>query len=555
MQSKANEGKSGGYEIGLGSSELSATEKIVEATVNFLSRYALVVVAVWICAVAISMAGYSRQKPLWADELLFRWIATLPTIKDIWRALTLGINPDPPLAHVLTHGLTILVGSGPLIVRLTALCGECAMLLFLFLALRRYVGPLYALLGLVLPFCTTLVTYGYEARPYGLMYGCLAAAIFFWVKVGDDHSNDDRSNSIGWNVALALALTAFLACHFYSVFALPAFYLGEFVRIRRRNSVSWQTLFALAGASASVLLYLPIIIAGHKYSSAYFGKPYLLSVPGMITSTLSQLGVPLFAFLFLAAIFFLRGIRFTQGTSEDESVHSPELAALALGFLLIPFLAWGAGVLVLKAFVDRYVLHGLFGVFLLLPLFASRIFGRNRPFALALLVSCGLPGLLFISLGAARVLRAPSDIVAAASGGARPLDLTLLESALPKLDGDIVVSNPQVFMQMVSDSPILKARCIYLWDRENELRLTGQDGFTHWAIDGMKMGWFRAEPWADYSDKNKAFLFLTAPDGGSDGLGWLRDYVESENRYGEVVMKVGQYVVVAAKPSQAGIAH
>ncbi len=65
------------------------------------------------------------------------------------------------------------------------------------------------------------------------------------------------------------------------------------------------------------------------------------------------------------------------------------------------------------------------------------------------------------------------------------------------------------------------------------------------------MGWFRAEPWEDYPNKNKAFLFLAAPDGGSDGPGWLRAYIELGGRYGEVVMKVGQYEIVQAKPAEA----
>lgn len=545
-QPAAEGGQSGNSHLVPGSSELSRSEKALESIACSLSRYWYVVVAVWLCGVAVSMAGYSRQKPLWADEVLFRWIVTLPTIRDIWHALTIGVNPDPPLAQLLTHGLTILFGSGPLIVRLTAIVGVCAMLLFLFLTLRIYIGPLYALLGLLLPFCTTLVDYGYEARPYGLMYGCLAAAVFCWAKAGKD-----RCNRIAWNTAFGLALAATLACHFYSVFVLPAFYLGEAVRTRLRRRASWPTLGALVGASATVLLYWPIIVAGRQYSGAYWGRPYLLSVPGMIGNSVTGLGIPLFAFLVFVAILVLLGIRFTFEAKSADAVHFRELTALSLGFLLLPLLAWGAGVLVLKAFADRYVLHGLFGVFLLLPLFAGRAFRLNRLLAVVLLVSCGLPGFLFVALGTARCLRAPSDSIAAASGGARPLDLALLERELPKLDGDILVSNPQVFMQMVSYSPALKAKCIYLWSRENELRLTGQDGFTHWAIDGVKMGWFRAKPWEDYPNKNKAFLFLAAPDGGSDGPGWLRAYIELGGRYGEVVMKVGQYEIVQAKPAEA----
>ena len=154
------------------SGEFSRIEKGLAALTRLLSEHANAIVALWLCVVAASMVGFSRQKPLWADEVIFRWIATLPSVRDIWHALALGLNTDPPLDHLLTHGLTAIFGAGTLVVRLTSIGGICLMLLSLFVTLRKFVGPLYALLGLALPFCTILVDYGYEARPYALMYGC-----------------------------------------------------------------------------------------------------------------------------------------------------------------------------------------------------------------------------------------------------------------------------------------------------------------------------------------------------------------------------------------------
>jgi Dolichyl-phosphate-mannose-protein mannosyltransferase len=358
-----------GSDPAVGTADLGRLQKAWDWFARLLSRRWYLVVAVWLCAVAVSFVGYSRQKPLWMDELLFRWIATLPTVRDIWLALTLGINTDPPLAHLLTHSLASVFGSEALIVRLPSLVGVCVMLLCLFLTLRRQIGPLYALLALALPFCTTLPEYAYEARPYGLMYGCLGIAIYCWAKVGEG-----RFNRISWNIALGLALAAALACHFYAVFALPAFYLGEGLRTVRRRRVSWLTLGAMVGASATVLLYWPIVVGARQFSGAYFERPTLRSVPHMVNVSLQAFVIPLFAFLVLVAIFGMLGFRFTPEFNGDEDDRSRELTVLALGFLLLPLLAWGAGVLVLKAFTVRYVLHGLFGVFLMLPLFAARAF-------------------------------------------------------------------------------------------------------------------------------------------------------------------------------------
>ena len=519
---------------------ISRAQRAWDLSARLLSRYWFLVVAVWLCAVAVSFVGYSKQKPLWNDELLVRWVDTQSSVWDIWSDLKLGICADPPLAHLVTHGLVSVLGSGATTLRLPSMVGECVTLLFLFLTLRRQIGPLYALLGLALPFCTLLPYYGYEARPYGLMYGCFAVAVYCWAKVGDD-----RSNRISWNVALGIALTAALACHFYSVFALPAFYLGEWVRSRRRHRISSWTLAAILIATASFGLYWPLIAADHRYSNAFLKKPHLgslLLVPEMVNESSHRLVIALFVFLALVAIFSVLSFRFTSEIESNDEGRFRELTALALGFLLLPLFAWCADVAVLHTFATRYVLHWLFGVFLALPLFAARVFKSDRSLGLALLVACGLPALAYVGQGAISNVRTPhyND------------DFVLLEEALPKLNGDIVVSDPLVFTQIVNYSPALKARCIHIWDRENEFKYTGQDEVSMGYPDLVRMGWFRGREWSDYPNRGGTFLFLTVPDSESDGAGWLRAYIEDADRYGGVVMKVGRYVIVGVKPMDVG---
>jgi hypothetical protein len=364
------------------------------------------------------------------------------------------------------------------------------------------------------------------------MYGCLGIAVYCWAKLGKE--DVDR---VIWNIGLGLALTATLACHFYSVFALPAFYLGEVVRTARRHRVSWPTVAALMVSTATEGFYWPIIVGIRKLSSNYFEKPTLRSVPGMLHDSLPGLVIPIFAFLFLVAIFWVLNFRFTRPSVEEADGQFRDLAALALGFLLIPLLAWGAGIVFLKAFTTRYVLHGLYGVFILLPLFAARVFNRDRSLGLAMLLACGLPTSAFLLRGALANLE-PQHCYDA---------FLQLEQALPNLDGDIVVSDPLVFTQVVNYSPALKARCIALWDRENELKYTGIDEVSLGAEHGVELGWYRAQAWSDYRQRNQAFLFLTVSDGESD-LGWLRDYLKQAGRYGNVVLSAGPYLVVKAKP-------
>ena len=500
---------------------------------QLLSMHWRIVVVAWFLATTVSFEGYSKQKALWTDEILVRWVDSLPSIRDIWSQLKFGVCADPPVYHLVTHSLISVFGSGASILRLPSMVGVCTMLFFIFLTLRRQIGPLYAFLGLTLPFCTLLPSYAYEARPYGLMYGCIAVAIYCWAKIGEDNFN-----RLSWNIALGVALTAALGCHFYSVFALPAFYLGEGVRTARRRRFSWPTLWALVAATASVAAYLPIIVSIHKYSSSYFAKPSLNSIPQMLEASMAQLPIALFVFLlFVAALAILR-FRFIPASISVENNQFRELTALALGFLLLPLLAWCAGVAVLKAYSIKYVLHGLFGIYLLIPLFAARYWGRDRTLGLALLIGCGLPASVFVLRGDVNILKSPNYND----------NFLLLEKALPNLKGDIAVSDPLLLTELVNYSPALKARCIYLWSRDNELKYTGQDTVSQ-AFERMgQMGWFREQLWTDYERQNKTFLFLTVPDSQSDETGWLRAYIEQAGRYGNVAMTIGPYVIVQAKP-------
>jgi hypothetical protein len=526
-------------DVGLDAGEPPRAQRALQSMAGWVSRRSYAVMAVWLCLVGAAMVGCSRQKLLWNDEVMNKWVFTLPTARAVWRALKLGTALYPPFVPLLGHWVTHLLGPSPLVLRLPCMVGVGVMLMCLFLTLRRYIGPLYALLGLVIPFCTVLPAYGYDATPYGIMYGFLGAAIYCWDKAGDR----DRS---WWNVAFGLAVAAMLGCHFYALFALPAFYLAEGVRTLRRG-VNWWTTGALVAASASELLYLPLVIGIRgRFLGVYWSTPHWGSIPRMLAGTMNGLAVPLYVFLLLAAALVALRFRFTPREYKDQANgRFRELTALAFGLLLVPLLGWLAGMLVFKAFVHRYVQHGLFGVFLLVPLFAARHFRADRSLGLALLVACGLPASLSVARGVAGDFKPP----------ARHDDFAQLEQALPKLSGDIVVSNFLVFTPLVDYSPALRARCIYFWDREKELQYTGQDMLAYGAPALAQLGFFRGEPWSSYHDRDKAFLFLAAADSVPDGVGeWLRAYMKASDRYGEVVLRAGSLLIVRAKPVKSGIA-
>ncbi len=178
------------------------------------------------------MMGHAHQKPFWYDEVIFRWVAMEPSVHSIYRDLLGAIDLDPPLAQVVTHFTVMLLGSGQIATRIPAMIGVCSTLLCLFLTLEIYLDSLFALIALVFPVCSLLIEYGWEARPYGLMDGFLALTVLSWCYLGKDDSRRGL-----WTAVLAASLTLMLGCHFYAIFALPAFYVAEVDRSHRRGPV------------------------------------------------------------------------------------------------------------------------------------------------------------------------------------------------------------------------------------------------------------------------------------------------------------------------------
>ncbi len=512
-----------------------------------LSRWRYGFAAVWLVLVFIAMMGRAHQKPFWSDEVVFRWIAMEPSVHAIYRDLLVPTDLDPPVAQVITHFTIMLFGSGEIAVRIPSMVGDCSALLFLFLALEMYVDSLFALIVLLFPLSSLLINYGWEARPYGLMYGFLGLAVLSWRHLGKENSRRGL-----WTALLAVSLSLMLGCHFYAVFALPAFCLAEFVRTRRRQQIQWATWLAILGASATELLYLPIMAAAREYSDGYFGRPDFYSLPNMFRQSFPDAGLSLFIFLALAGAVALVAVLFpapftTSGAPMIARSSNPEFVTLALVLSFIPVFGWLAGFLFLKAFVTRYVLHGLIGLFLLLPLLSSRLSKGNPVVALLLIATFGCQGLRVVGTGISDLLKAPNPMLSPHLSDASPFDLAAIQSAVSQLHGDIVVSDPQVLIEIANYSPELRNRCIYLADRENELKFNGKTTSAHMLTDLSRINWVREAPWSEY--RNSGFLLLTLSN-AADDYGWLTAEIDRSHRRGPLVGTAGKFIIVQVNPLQ-----
>lgn len=512
-----------------------------------LSRWRYCFAAVWLSLLFIAMMGRAHQKPFWSDEVVFRWIAMEPSVRAIYRDLLVPTDIDPPVGQVVTHFSIMAFGSGQIAVRIPEMVGACSALLCLFLALEMYVDSLFALIALLFPLSSLLSTYGWEARPYGLMYGFLSLAVLSWCHLGKENSRRGL-----WTALLAVSLSLMLGCHFYSVFALPAFCLAEFVRTRRRQQIQWATWLAILGASATELLYLRIMAAAREYSDGYFGRPDFYSLPNMFRQSFPDAGLLLFIFLALAGAVALVGVLVptpfrTSGVPMVARSTDPEFVTLALVLSLIPVFGWVAGIVFLKAFVTRYVLHGLIGLFLLLPLLSSRLSKGNPVVALLLILTFGCQGLRVVGTGISDLLKAPNPMLSPHASDASPFDLAAIQTAVSQLHSDVVVSDPQVLIEIANYSPELKSRCIYLADRENELKFNGKTTSSHMLPDLSRVNWVREASWSAY--RNSGFLLLTVSN-AADDYGWLTAEIDQSHRRGSLVATAGKFIVIQVNPLQ-----
>lgn len=501
--------------------------------------------AVWLLLVSIALMGRAHQKPFWSDEVVFRWIALEPSVHAIYHDLLVPTDLDPPVAQIATHFAMMVFGSGVIGARVPSMIGVCSALLCLFLVLEMYVDSLFACIGLLFPLSSLLITYGWEARPYGLMYGFLALAVLSWCRLGEENSHRRL-----WTFLLTVSLVLMLGCHFYSVFALPAFFVAEFVRMRRRAHIEWATWLVILGASATELFYLPIMAAARKYSDGYFEKPDLDSLPAMFVHAFPNAGTLLFVFLLLAGAVVLASVLASASSTSGVPIvthrSEPEFIALALMLTLVPVFGWLAGILFLKAFVTRYVLHGLIGLFLLLPFVSSRLSKGNPVVALLLIATFGFQGLLVVGRGISDLLKAPDPILAPRISDASLSDLTAIQSAVSQLHGDVVISDPRVLIEMANYSPELKSRCIYLADRDKELEINGKTTSAHMLSDLSRVHWVREAPWSAF--RNSGFLLLTLNDAASD-YGWLTTEMDRQHRRGPLVANAGKFVIVQVNPA------
>ncbi|HEY1341416.1 MAG TPA: glycosyltransferase family 39 protein [Bryobacteraceae bacterium] len=460
----------------------------------------------WVYLVATCIRAQNRL--FWYDELLTVNLCALPRFADVWTGVRAGIDLNPPLQYVAVRASQALFGAGHLGTRLPVVVSFLVMSLFVFLYLRRRVPAGWALAGMMLPWLTEAYRFALDARPYGILLGCSAAALYCWSRAAETDRGRGAALA-GLTVSVSLALLT----HCYAVLLAIPLAAGELARFHRSRRADWPVWTALALAALPVAIYPALAsVSGPAVGRGSQFHVNLWTAPGAYRELLEPAFWPLLclAMLIAAAV---------PGNDEKrgDSVPRHELAALA-GFVSIPIFAVLLGAATTGSFSLRYGSPGVIGIACLIAWAGAR---GSRHAARAGAVA-GVACFLFFAGGfvaevqaalrasVAQAAAAPAATVPAAPRINVPAHSLLSLASANSLP--VVIGSGLVFLEVEHyGGEALLRRTYYLVDRDVAMRRTASAGFEA-ALPLMKrMLHLRAnvEPLNTFLEQRPQFLLYS----------------------------------------------
>ena len=207
--------------------------------------------------------------------MLAVWTAREPNAGAIVRALANGSEFDPPLFHLLLHGIIRFGGIGKLAMRVPSIIAAYVSGLCVFeLVRRRYAVPV-AVLAMTVCLVSGLSAYAVQARPYTLVTACFALALTLW------DIPAEQPPSLRSAVGIAVLLTLAVGAHFYALLLAGSLGLAELVWTVAHRRVRWLHLSAIALACASVLIWLPILRRATAFNAVDAMSPHFYARPSL----------------------------------------------------------------------------------------------------------------------------------------------------------------------------------------------------------------------------------------------------------------------------------
>jgi hypothetical protein len=370
----------------------------------------------------VVVCSLSSLKLLWLDELITLHIARLNSPAAIWQALRRGVDPNPPLSHILVHYCRLFFGEHALVLRLPAMVGYWVGMLALFVYLERRLSPTWAMVGTIWLMTMGGFEYSYESRSYGIFFGLAMVAFYCWSRAVDPSSSAAlRRRAI---VGMILALSAGISTNYFAVIAFLPISIGEFVRTLDRalrsiylregrdlkaksilREIDYPIWIAIALAATPLLAYRSMIehsialFAPYAWNKVSFGK-----VADSYTEMIEVVFYPIIGLFVLAGLVYLMRRVVSLHCDNSRSSAVPRLIAplvtatlpkvkipwheaAAIGtFMAYPFLGYIIATVRGGMFSPRFVIPVCFGFAIAATSIAFHLFGNFSRAGIALLV-------------------------------------------------------------------------------------------------------------------------------------------------------------------------
>lgn len=269
----------------------------------------------------------SSLKLMWLDEFITFHLARLNSLHDLWHALSVGADPNPPLTYILVHWCMQIFGAHEWAYRLPAAMGCWVGLVSLFAFLKRRVCGSWAIFGCLVWMSMAAFDYSFESRSYGIFYGLAMLAFLCWT-IAIDVS---RTSAMRWLALMGMvaALAAGISTNYFAVLAFLPPAIGELartaVRARRRRpgdpmefrrnrrdrrsgwlgAIDFRIWIGLAIAGSPLLAYRPLIAHSIAQFSPYaWNKVSLDQVFDSYTEMVEIILYPILALMVVAAVVF-----------------------------------------------------------------------------------------------------------------------------------------------------------------------------------------------------------------------------------------------------------
>jgi uncharacterized membrane protein len=310
----------------------------------------------WTWVVAVCLASFyflgtlyiAHARLLWYDEVFSSIISRLSPV-EIWRTVKSGLDLQPPTYHLLLHFFGMVLGPSALSLRLPSALAMLAGSLIVFDCARRLTDGLHGLIAISVLSSSVLPFYGYEARPYALLFMWSACSLWVWVHT------PARSKT----AALAFGLTVFgaVTAHYYAAFSLVPYAVSTLVEPRRNRQL--MKIFAgCAGLVTGLVLFAPVLRANTGSThSASWSPASLGTLEGIYGDSF-----PYFLLLFAVPVVIwiaVVSLRHSEAVSVEPMADSERLAWF---FLLIPCFGYVVASLVTNVLYHRYFISMLPGV-------------------------------------------------------------------------------------------------------------------------------------------------------------------------------------------------